>query len=108
MESILQGTTPTLTLEFDTADLSVANIESLELAIKQQETVTVYGLSDVIIDTEANSISFSFTDTETLAFAPDMLIFAQARFFLNDGNVVGTRVMAFNVEEFIGAGVSSE
>ena len=108
MKSILQGTTPTLTLEFDTADLSVENIVGIEFAIKQQETVTVYGLSDVTLDTEANTVSYTFSEEETLAFVPNLLLFVQARMILADGNIVGTDQMAFNVDEFIGAGVSSE
>ena len=108
MKSILQGTTPTLTLEFEPADLSVANIVGLEFAIKQQQTVTVYGLSDVTLDAEENTISYTFSEEETLAFVPDILLFVQARVILSDGNIVGTELLSFNVDEFIGAGVSSE
>jgi len=108
MKSILQGTTPTLTLEFESADLSVANIVGLEFAIKQQQTVTVYGLSDVTLDTEENTISYTFSEEETLGFTPDILLFVQARAILSDGNIVGTKLLSFNVDEFIGAGVSSE
>lgn len=108
MDSILQGTTPTLTLEFEPADLSVANIVGLEFAVKQQKTVAVYGLSDVTLDTEENSISYTFSEEETLAFIPDCFLFVQARMILSDGNIVGTEQISFNVNEFIGSGVSSE
>ena len=106
MKGILQGTTPTLTLEFDTEDLSVANIVGLEFAVKQKETVTVYGLSDVTLDSEGNTLSYTFSEEETLAFVPDCLLFVQARMVLSDGNIVGTEQMTFNVDEFIGEGVS--
>lgn len=108
MDSILQGTTPTLTIEIDTEDFSVSDIVGLELAVKQQNTVTRYGLSDVTLDTEENTISYTFSEEETLAFIPDILLFVQARFILSGGNIVGTKLMSFNVDDFIGAGVSSE
>ena len=105
MDSILQGTTPTLTIELDPVDLNVENIVALDLAIKQKDNVTDYGLSDVTLDVENNAISYKFTEDETLAFIPDTFLFVQLRFLLPDGTICGTDRITFSVNDFIGSEV---
>lgn len=107
MNDILQGTTPTLTIQIDPADFAVTDIVALELAVKQQNNVISHGLTDVTIDAAGNSVSYTFTEAETLAFVPDVLLRAQARFMLTDGNICGTDIMSFNVDDFIGSEVLS-
>ena len=107
MYSILQGTTPTLTIAIDPEDFAVSNIVALELAIKQKNNITTYDLSDVTLDTTENTISYTFSEDETLGFIPDILLFVQLRFLLSDGNICGTNRMSFNVDDFIGSEVLS-
>lgn len=101
MDSILQGTTPTLTIAIDPTDFAVSDIVALEFAVKQKKTVSVYGLPDVTLDPVANTISYTFTEVETLAFIPDILLSVQLRFLFADGTICGTNRMNFNVDDLI-------
>ena len=101
MDSILQGTTPTLTIAIDPTDFSVGDIVALELAVKQKTNVTLYGLSDVTVDPDANTISYTFTQAETLAFVPGVWLTVQLRVCFADGNICGSEPMNFNVEDLI-------
>lgn len=101
MESILQGTTPTLTIAIDPTDFAVSDIVALELAVRQKTNVTVHNLPDVTLDPAANTISYQFTEAETLAFMPDVLLSVQLRFVFADGNICGTDRMNFNVDDLI-------
>lgn len=107
MNSILQGTTPTLTIAIDPTDFSVENIVALELAVKQKSNISVYDLSDVSIDPAANTVSYTFTEEETLAFIPDILLFVQLRFLFPDGTICGTDRMSLNVDDLISSEVLS-
>ena len=101
MDSILQGTTPTLTIAVDPTDFSVGDIVALELAVKQKTNVTLYGLSDVTVDPVANTVSYTFTQAETLAFVPGVWVTVQLRAGFADGNICGTEPMNYNVDELI-------
>lgn len=105
MDSILQGTTPTLTIAIDPTDFAVSDIVALELRIKQKNNLTIYGLSDVTLDPDENTVSYLFTEAETLALLPDIWLNVQLRFWFADGNICGTDPMSFNVDDLIGAGV---
>lgn len=105
MDSILQGTTPTLTIAIDPTDFAVSDIVALELAVKQKSNITTYGLSDVTLDPVENTVSKTFTEAETLAFTPDVLLSVQLRFYFADGNICGTDRINFNVDDLISAEV---
>lgn len=106
MNSILQGTTPTLTIGIDPADFSVSDIVKLEFAVQQKNSITLYGLEDVTLDPEANTVTRLFTEEETLAFAPNLYISAQLRFWFPDGNIVGTQPISIYVTDLLSAGVT--
>ena len=102
MNSILQGTTPTLTIAVDQNDLLLSNIIELELTFQQAQADPVYKhMPDVTIDTEANTISYHFTQAETLALIPSRLLNWQIRFALPDGNIVGTPAAQISVSDLI-------
>lgn len=88
MDSILQGTTPTLIIEI-TDPVPVSSILSLELAIKHKGQLTIFRKSDVELDTETNSIIKRFSETETLAMDPESDLFYQLRVKTVDG-IYGT------------------
>lgn len=101
MDSILQGTTPTLTIAIDPTDFAVSDIVALELAVKQKTNITLYDLSDVTLDPAANTISYTFTQAETLAFVPGVWLTVQLCVGFADGNICGSEPMSFNVDELI-------
>ena len=101
MNSILQGTTPTLTIAVDPADLLLSNINDLELTFQQVGDPVYKHMSDVSIDTDANTISYHFTQEETLALIPTRLLNWQIRFLMPDENVIGTTIAQINVSDLI-------
>ena len=107
MDSILQGTTPSLTIPIDPTDFTITDIVALELRIKQKSNLSIYGLSNVTIDPVNNAIVYQFTEAETLAFIPGVILSAQVRFWFADGSIIGTNQMNFNVDDLLGAEVSS-
>jgi hypothetical protein len=101
MNSILQGTTPTLTIAVDQDDLLLSDIVALELTFQQVGDPVYKHKPDVTIDTEANTVSYHFTQAETLALIPSRLLNWQIRFALPDGNIVGTPVAQISVSDLI-------
>lgn len=101
MDSILRGTTPTLTIAIDPTDFAVSDIVALELAVKQKTNITLYDLSDVTLDTTENTVSYTFTEAETLAYVPGVWLSVQLRVRFADGNICGSEPMNFNVDDLI-------
>ena len=101
MFSILQGTTPTLTISVDKTDLLLSEIIGLELVFQQIGDPIKKRMSDVIIETEENTVSYHFTEEETLALTPTRTLNWQIRFKLPDQNIVGTPIAQINVTDLI-------
>ena len=101
MDSILQGTTPALTIGINPADFSVSNIVELEFAVQQKNNITLYNLADVTIDPEANTVTRQFTEAETLAFVPNLYVSVQLRFWFPDGSIIGTKPISIYVDDLL-------
>lgn len=99
MNGILQGTTPSLTITIP-EEISVSDITALELAFKQMASVTLLHLTDVSIDTEANTITYAFTEAQTLALIPSAPLMWQLRIETADG-IFGTPQGRLNVLDLI-------
>jgi len=99
MNGILQGTTPSLTITIP-EEISVSSITALELTFKQVFGVSVHHLADVIIDTEANTITYAFSEAETLALSPAAPLMWQLRIQTADG-IFGTPQGRLNVLDLI-------
>lgn len=101
MNSILQGTTPTFTISVDQNDLQLSGIADLELTFQQVGDPVYKHMADVVIDTEVNTVSYHFTQEETLALIPTRLLNWQIRFKMPDGNVIGTPIAQISVSDLI-------
>ena len=99
-EEILQGTTPSLEITINTDDFLVSEVVKLELTIKHNG-ITIYGLEDVVVNTDNNSFIYTFTEEETLAMTPSKQIRYQLRFKLNNGRIVGTSQMTLGVADLM-------
>lgn len=99
MNGILQGTTPSLTITIP-EEISVSSITALELAFKQMASVTLLHMADVSIDTEANTITYTFSETQTLALIPSAPLMWQLRIETADG-IFGTPQNRINVLDLI-------
>lgn len=99
MNGILQGTTPTLTITIP-EEIPVSSITAAELTFKQLGTVWIYHLSELVIDSEENTISKTYTEAETLALNPTAPLSWQLRIETPDG-IFGTPQARINVLDLI-------
>lgn len=95
--TIIQGTTPTLTIAI-AEDIDISTATAVELSFKSGSTLTRKGLEDVTID--ENSISYHFTQAETLAFSEDDILFWQLRVMVG-GEIYGTTIQSISVEDLM-------
>ncbi len=106
MNSILQGTTPSLTISIDPDDLSLSTVVELELAFQQfNQKPLLKHLEDCIIDSASNTITYNFTQEETLNFLPSSPLNWQLRFATTDGQIIGTNVAQIQISDLISSEV---
>lgn len=99
---ILQGTTPTLTITVNPDELLLSDVTEIELTFQSgAQTPTKKGMTDLTIDTEANTMAYTFTETETLALSASSMLIWQARFKLQSGVIVGTVKKSIKVIDLI-------
>ena len=94
MSEILRGTTPDFVIKVSTKDFVVSDVTKLEVTIWNGTRQTIYGLSDVTLDTTENSFGIHFTEADTLALDSSKSFKWQMRCMFEDGNIVGTRESA--------------
>ena len=104
MNGIMQGTTPSLVLEADPEELWVEAAVKIELYVQNYGNLATYTGEDLTIDAEANTITKAFTEAETAAFRRGFPVEAQARFWMPNGQVVGSNKVSFSVEDMLGVG----
>lgn len=82
MVTIVRGTTPSLIIDFsDVSDVSVSDITAVSLVFKRRTEKIEYGLSDMSV-TE-NTLSYHFTQEETLALTSGEIITADLHVVAN-------------------------
>lgn len=99
MNGILQGTTPSLVITIP-EEISVSTITAAELAFKHNGETVLHHLSDLTIDGEANTLTYAFTEEETLALSPAAPLTWQLRIRTADG-VFGTTQQRISVLDLI-------
>lgn len=99
MNGILQGTTPTLVITIPEG-IPVSTITAAELTFKHGDALTIHHLPDLDVDTEENSISYAFTEQETLALNPIAPLSWQLRIQTPDG-IFGTVQQRISVLDLI-------
>lgn len=65
--AILQGTTPLFVIPFQDTGISVADFDKAELTLTQKGQKVTHYLNEMIADSEENTLSYHFTEAETLA-----------------------------------------
>lgn len=108
MASILQGTTPSLSVKISQDDFLVESVTDLELVFQNGSVLLKKGLEDVVADTEENTFTYTFTEEETLSLTPASMLFYQLRFAFSDGSIVGTKKASLRVEDLISEAVMDE
>ena len=102
MASIMQGTTPSLTITFSPDDLQLSAVTAMDIKIRNVRTRS-YGLDDMTIDTETNSFTYQFTEEETTELNPKKPLTIQGRLWLGD-KIVGFNKIQFEVSDMMGVG----
>lgn len=103
MASIMQGTTPSLTITIDPEDLLLSAVTVIELYVRNGKTTTTYTMDDLTIDIEANTITKVFTEEETAALDPKKNVVIQGRFWAGDA-VIGINKINIGVADMMGVG----
>ena len=103
MASIMQGTTPSLTITINPDDFQLSAVTKIELYVKNGGTLTTYTAEDLTVDTEANTITKTFSEAETAALNPKKFVTVQGRFWLGS-SVVGINKISFGVSDMMGVG----
>ena len=96
MNSILQGTTPTLSFDFADAGFTVGDIDAAELTISSLATKITHPLTDMTVDSANNKLSYSFTEAETLQLSATGDAWYQL-YVRVDSEIYGTRKTPCNV-----------
>ena len=99
MSAILQGTTPKLEITVPES-VPLDSVTGIELTMKHRGQKMIYGMSDVDVDTEANTITYSFTEAQTMAMDPRQDLIWQLR-LKNATGIVGTLPAAIRVYDLI-------
>lgn len=103
MASIMQGTTPSITVHIDPEDFLLSAVTKIELYVKNGGTLTTYTADDLTVDTDANTITLTFSEAETVAMNPTKFLTVQGRFWLGS-SVVGINKLTFGVADMMGVG----
>lgn len=96
--TILQGTTPVLVIPFENTGLDVSDFDAAELTLKTRVKMVTKTLSQMIVDTENNKLSYHFSETETLNFPYGSLVAWQI--FVRIGTEkYGTKEAVFSIDK---------
>lgn len=99
MNGVLQGTTPSLVIKVPSS-VPLANVINLELTLQHKEEKRLVYLDGVTVDTTANTITYTFSETETMAMEPNKPLYWQLRLKNSDG-IVGTLPEAVHVYDLL-------
>ena len=94
MNGILRGTTPDFVIKVKQEDFLITDVTKLEVTVWNGSKQTIYGLSDVTLDTVQNAFGIHFSEADTLNLDSSKSFKWQMRAMFEDGNIVGTRESA--------------
>lgn len=98
MYNILQGTTPSFVIDFTDTGLDVSDITKAELTITSGSTIQTYTLSEMTADTSENTLTYQFTEDETLALESKYTNYWQLYVYIS-GEIYGTVKQAFKLHD---------
>lgn len=98
-EMILQGTTPSLTITIDPNDVSLSDVVAIELSFGQGSKISYKDIDDILIDSEENTLSYHFTEEETMNMNTSMSLSWQLRLKTTSGDILGTRKQSIEIAE---------
>lgn len=109
MATIIQGTTPSLKINISTEDLLLSDVKQVELVFAQKGVVELTKhIEDVDVDLETNSITYHFTEKETMDLFPKREVEWQLRLQMSDDELIATQKATFDVADLISKEVMTE
>lgn len=96
MENLLQGTTPYLVIDFTDTGLDVSDLTAAELTLKSGFTKLTYALPSMTVDTSANTLTYHFTENDTLTLSTTAAVTWQV-FVKFGGEIYGTEAERVNI-----------
>lgn len=99
MNKLLQGTTPKLVITIP-APIAVADVFSVELTFEHVGTKKIVYIDGVTLDTDENTITYRFTERETLDMNPKQPLYWQLRIKTQDG-IFGTEQESIDVKDLL-------
>lgn len=100
MNNLLQGTTPYLTISFADTGLDVGSITAAELTFESGIHRSTKALTDMIVNTTDNTLTYHFTEADTLALSTTAAVYWQI-FARADGEVYGTKAERLDISRKI-------
>ena len=100
---ITRGTTPTITYSFRVVD--PADFAAAQFIMKQGSAVLIEkNLSDAVLDSTNNTLSFTLTQADTLQLEPRTIIYMKLRFRQNDGKAGASRTISVAPDQILKEG----
>jgi uncharacterized protein YaaQ len=96
MDVITKGTDSAITMVFDSSELDVSKLRSVEIYLQQGNTVLVKTLDDASIDVENNCIILLITENESRKFSASV-INLQMRYRQDGSGVTATDIQPIKV-----------
>lgn len=90
MDTILQGTTPYLVIDFAETGLAVTDFTAAELTVKSGTEKRTYALDAMDVDGAENTLTYHFSEEDTLAFSATAAVYWQIYVKVDD-EVFGTK-----------------
>ena len=87
--AILQGTTPLFVIPFANTGISVSDFDKAELTLTSKGQKVTHYLDEMVADAEENTLSYHFSEEETLALQKNESMMWQI-FVKIDSEVYGT------------------
>jgi len=94
-----RGETVDFICEFDSS-VSVSEIENMVLVIRNSSNDVIKEISDLIIDTDSNSVIYEFSQAESLAFRPNGVISFELVILLDGERYTACRASAQVVDTY--------
>lgn len=102
MASISRGTTPTISLTIP--NLATLDPAQIWLTLKNGDIEVTYNIDTLNVDKDANTISISLTQQDTLSYSPGFL-YIQARILADNDKAFKTPIMTLTVEDILKDGI---
>lgn len=104
---MFRGTTPTIRWKLSNESIDLSTVEQIWMTFKEQnneKSAMTKDITELTIDEEKRTISYDFSQEETLQFKTG-IIETQLRVLLDNGDALATEIQTFKVERILKGGV---